>query len=32
MAMLKERGDMLTRENPGDGIASVPRIKESFSA
>ena len=23
---------MLTREKPGDGIASVPRIKESFSA
>jgi len=27
----KER-DMRTREKPGDGIASVPRIKESFSA
>lgn len=23
---------MLTRERPGDGIVSVPRIKESFSA
>ena len=32
IAVFKERGDMLTHEKPGDGIASVPRIKESFSA
>jgi len=28
----RERREMRTREKPGDGIASVPRIKESFSA
>ena len=32
IAVPEGRGDVLTREKPGDGIASVPRIKESFSA